>query len=77
MLRRILEIQQLWSSDVRLAFMGTLVYMTIAHRRDWFEPGLKRSALDTNQIDRFADELTLCLGLVEDLDLNTRIWSKQ
>jgi hypothetical protein len=76
MLRRIVELRRRWATDVRLAFLDSHVYLTIAQGRDWFEPNAYRSAEDFRQIQEFAYQIALCLHLVEELNLNTRIWSK-
>jgi hypothetical protein len=77
MLRRILELRLRWATDLRLAFLESHVYLTIAQDRNWFEPNLYRSAQDPHQIQQLADQVGLCLNLVEELNLNTRIWSKK
>ena len=77
MLRRILDLKRRWRTDIRLAFKESCVYMTIQHNRDWFEPSFFSSARNRLQIEEFVDELDFCLGLVDDLNLNTRIWSKR
>ncbi len=76
MLRRILELKREWNSDVRLAFLDSRVYLAIAHSRDLFEPDLRRSAFAREQVRRIVRELSVCFDLVDDLNLNTRIWSK-
>ncbi len=73
---RILDLRAKWADSVRLAFSGSEVYIAIAHSKDLLEPNLRRPADDREQILRFADELSLCLSVVEDLNLNTRIWTK-
>jgi len=76
MLRRILDLKQDWKTEVRLSFLDNSVYLAIATPRDLFEPNLKRSAVSREQIRRIVRELALCFDLVDDLNLNTRIWSK-
>jgi hypothetical protein len=76
MLRRILDLCRRWAADVRLAFIDSCVFLTIAQNRDWFEPNIYRSARDPRQIRELAEQMALCLRLVEELNLNTRIWSK-
>jgi len=76
MLRRILDLKKEWNNEVRLAFIDSNVSVAIAHKRDMLEPDLGRSALSREQVGRIVSELALCFGLVDDLALNTRIWSK-
>ena len=76
MVRRILELKQEWKTDLRLSFLDNSVYLAITDSRDLFEPNLNRSAVSREQIRRIVRELALCFDLVDDLSLNTRIWSK-
>ena len=76
MLRRILELKREWKTEVRLSFIDSLVFLAIPHREDFFEPDLSRSALSHEQIAGIVRELSVCFDLVDDLNLNTRIWSK-
>ena len=43
---------------------------------DRFEPSLYRVARSRTQIEAFVSDVRACLSLVDDLNLNTRIWSK-
>lgn len=76
MLRRILDLRHRWADDVRLAFIGGTLSVAITQRRDRFEPEVRDGGLDRDELERLIAELAICFDLVEDLNLNTRIWTK-
>jgi len=76
MLRRILDLKRVWKSEVRLSFVDDRVFVAIAQRRDLFEPRLGRAVASREQLAPLIAELTLCLDVVDDLNLNTRIWTR-
>jgi hypothetical protein len=77
MMRRILDLRNRWRDEVRLSFFESSVCVAISHPRNLFEPSIKRPVDCRQQLERIATEIHVCLALVEDLDLNTRIWSKE
>jgi hypothetical protein len=54
---------------------GTLLLL-LPTRRDLFEPSLYRPANDDAELEQFVADVQACLAVVDDLNLNTRIWSK-
>lgn len=45
--------------------------------RGFFEPDLSRPIADFETIREYYEDLRLMIGIVEELNLNTRIWGKQ
>lgn len=62
---------------LRLGFVDSHLYVAIELGRNLFEPRLFRSLIDRALYREFWDDLELLTGIVEDLNLNTRIWSKR
>lgn len=77
MLRRILDLKEKWKDDVRLGFRRSTVQIAISHGGNLLEPRMKQSALDESQIRQLYIELECCFNVVEDLNLNTRVWAKE
>jgi len=75
--RRILDLKQKLGAKVYLSFVDSNVHVAIAWKKNLLEPSLKKSLTDSNVVVKFREELELCFGIVDDLNLNTRIWSKQ
>jgi hypothetical protein len=61
---------------VYLAFVRSNVYVAVRSGRDRFEPRIFRSLLEEGFAEALFEEVRMALGIVEDLNLNTRIWTK-
>jgi hypothetical protein len=77
LMRRILEYKAKTGSEVCLSFVGSRVHVAVKSGRDMWEPRVFRSLLDIKLIEQFVADLELAAGVVEDLNLNTRIWTKE
>jgi hypothetical protein len=63
--------------DLRLAFVRSKLYMAIHTRRNLFEPRQLRSVADPALYPEIWEDIERLSGIVDDLNLNTRIWSKR
>ena len=61
---------------LRARFHHECLLLLLPSRRDRFEPSLYRRAGSQVQLAAFVDDVRACLSVVDDLNLNTRIWSK-
>ena len=77
LMQRITAFQTHAQKDIRFSFSGSKLYAAIAFDRELFEPTLKDSLLDFSRIKEYYDDMKLVTDMVEALNLNTRIWSKQ
>ncbi len=77
MLQRILDLKKKYNTNIYLSFINSKVFVAIQHNNNLFEPAFKESITNTDYIRKFYTELASCLSIVDDLSLNTRIWSKQ
>lgn len=77
MMRRILEIKRKFDSRVRISFKDSSVWIAVSHSPPYLEPDVKTSATDLNQIRNMMTEVSSFIELIEELDLNTRIWTKR
>ncbi|NNC83271.1 MAG: DUF3137 domain-containing protein [Flavobacteriales bacterium] len=59
-----------------LSFKDSKVYVAIPISKEFFEPSIFRSIIDKEATREYHDDMMLAISLVEELDLNTRIWSK-
>jgi hypothetical protein len=71
-----LELKERFGSQVEFSFLHSRVHIAISTSRNFFEPRLDKSLEDPATLRESLDQVSLCMGIVEDLDLNTRIWSK-
>lgn len=59
-----------------LSFTGNYVYVALPITKDFFEPTIFRTLIHEERCREYHDDMKLALELVDELDLNTRIWSK-
>ena len=76
MIENIMRLKGAFGSKIHMAFLNSCVYIAIEWKFDILEPNLKKTLLDESTIHDFLDEIWMCLEIIEDLDLNTRIWTK-
>jgi len=76
LMKRITEYRQSLKHPLWMSFIDGVLYVAIAPGRDLFEPKLL-SVVDGKQCMSIFDDIAVGLGIIEDLNLNTRIWSKQ
>lgn len=77
MMRRILTMRHRFGKDVRLGFKASSLVLAVPHSRPFLEPDTGTPATDPAQVGELLRELTYFLDTVEELDLNTRIWTKE
>ena len=77
MLRRILDLRGRFGKDVRLGFKDSSLILAVPYGNAYLEPCASRPATDTSQVEGMLGELKSFLDTIEELDLNTRIWSKE
>ncbi|MHC4844212.1 MAG: DUF3137 domain-containing protein, partial [Planctomycetota bacterium] len=77
LMKRITEFRNKTGKDIYLSFQLSKVFVAIPYTKGLFEPKMCRSVLDSEPIKEYYEDLQLALGIVEDLDLNTRIWTKE
>lgn len=62
---------------LRARFHAGRLLLLLPCRRDLFEPDIDRPAADAAQVATFVADVRACLGVVEALNLDTRIWTKR
>jgi len=76
LMERISEFRRRVGREVYLSFVRSRVFVAVGYDRELFEPRLYRSILGLEAVTGYFEDLRLALGIVQDLNLNTRIWSK-
>ncbi len=76
MIERILDLKKKYNTNVYLSFINSKVFVALQNNKNLFEPAFKESITNSDYIRTFYNELGACLSIVDDLNLNTRIWSK-
>lgn len=77
MMERLLALDEKFPGRIVVGFVCSKVVVAIPDSQDHFETGIWRSQLCADTLRREYDTLTSLLGIVNDLQLNLRIWSKE
>ncbi len=77
LMKRIVDFKEKTGRKIYLSFVGSMVFVAIWINRPLFEPRLFSTLLDFASVRQYFEDLQLAIGIVDDLNLNTRIWSKQ
>lgn len=77
LMQRIMEFRKKTGKNISMSFIDSNVFIGIPVARDLFEAPLFSTLVNYSMIAEYYNYLALCIGIVEDLDLNTRIWSKE
>jgi hypothetical protein len=77
LMKRIVDFRKKTGKRIFLSFVGSEVFVAVPYKRGLFEPKVFTSITGFKSVKEYFEDLQLTLGIVEDLDLNTRIWSKK
>jgi len=77
LMKRIVDFKKKNNKNIHLSFVGSKVYVAISYIKNLFEPRVFQTLLSFEPIQQYFEDLSLAVGIVEDLNLNTRIWTKR
>jgi hypothetical protein len=71
------KIKKKINQDISLSFINSKLYIAVPLSTDLFEPRIfGKEVVKAEDIFEYYSYIKLMAGIVEDLDLNTRIWTK-
>lgn len=77
MMEKIAELNDRSAYCVSLSFINSSVYIAFPLNNNYFEPPVFKTLLKPGLLDEDMNILTFMLMIIKELDLNTRIWTKQ
>ncbi|MDD2567427.1 MAG: DUF3137 domain-containing protein [Thiovulaceae bacterium] len=77
LMQKILQLKNKSQHNVYLSFKDNRLYIAIYYDKDLFEPTLFSSLLEYKVAIEYIKTLNMTLGLVEELKLNQKLWSKR
>lgn len=77
MMQRILNYRKKWDKSIHISLIDSKLYMAISTNKNFFEPTTFKSLLGIENYQEMLEYMNLIIDLVEDLNLNTRIWTKE
>ncbi|MFI5134552.1 MAG: DUF3137 domain-containing protein [Chitinophagales bacterium] len=77
MMERLVELREKVNRSIYVSFIDSKVFIALPINRDLFEPNELSSGVNETYLKEYFYYLNLITGIVDDLNLNTRIWTKQ
>jgi hypothetical protein len=77
LMERILEMNKNCEATVSLSFINSKVYIAFPLKRNCFEPPIFSSILKPDLLNEDINTVNFMCDIVQELDLNTRIWTKK
>ncbi len=77
LMRRFVDLHNRQQNVVAAAFVFGQMFLLLAKNDNWFEAPSLQTPLDLDALSSTLQQLSLATNLVHDLDVNTRIWSKE
>ena len=77
LMRRMVDFRNRAKKEMRLSFSASKLYVAIPFERELFEPKIRESLLNISHVQEYYDDLKLVVDIVDELNLNTRIWTQK
>jgi hypothetical protein len=77
LMERMVQYRKKTGIKLAFSFVDSNIYMALPIMKNLFEPRIFKNNFDIKFIKESFDYLILFTGMVDELNLNTRIWSKQ
>ena len=77
MMARLLGLKKQTGSSLYVSFVGEKIMIAIGYGKDLFEPTVFSSLLSVQQATDYIRTLKSAIGVVEELRLNEKLWSKR
>jgi hypothetical protein len=77
MMKRILDFQRKLTHPLFISFVHNHIHVGIGTKKDLFEPAILTSLLDYKQAMEYINTLRYTIGIIEELKLNEKLWSKE
>jgi hypothetical protein len=77
LMSRFLELKKRTGHSIYASFKESRLFLAISLQNNLFESSFRKSLLEGEVVEEIVSDLQFCFGIVEDLNLNTRIWTKE
>lgn len=76
MMEKMLELKRKYGHTMHFSFIGSRVYCAMSISKDMFEPRVFSSGVRFEDVNEMYDYFGLIAVLIQEMNLNTRIWTK-
>ncbi len=74
LMKRITDFKKNSKKNIYLSFINNQIFVAISYYKNLFEPKIFKTLIDFDLIKEYYEDMSLAIGIVEELNLNTRIW---
>jgi hypothetical protein len=79
LMQRLVQFHHRMNARISLSFVNSCVYVAIPTRKNYFEPPsiwTGSAQMTLKEIQAYLEDIQLAEGIIDDLSLNTRIWTR-
>lgn len=76
MMEAMVNIYKKYKKRVYFSFIGSRVYVAMSFNKDLFEPRILKSGVRFEDMEQMNSQFSLIQTLIHEMNLNTRIWTK-
>ncbi|MBA4746830.1 MAG: DUF3137 domain-containing protein [Muricauda sp.] len=76
LMQRIIAFKKKVGSSVLMSFKNDKLYMAVQLPHGFLSLRQNQNLVTSNVLELFYEDITMAIGIVEDLNLNTKIWTK-
>ncbi len=77
LMKRIVDFKNKTGRPIYLSFVDSNIFIAIPYTKNLFEPNIFKTLLDFSVVEEYFSDLKAALDIVDELNLNTRIWTKE
>ena len=77
MMKRLLDFKKRSQVPLYISFINDQIYLALEYKKDLFEPTVFTSLLQYSLVKEYISTLQLATGIIEELKLNQKLWSKR
>jgi hypothetical protein len=77
LMQRLVDFTKKARRETFVSLINDKIYIAIKYDEDLFEPKLFKTMVDFTPVREYFETLQLMMGIVEELNLNRRIWTKR
>ncbi|MFT4661665.1 MAG: hypothetical protein ACI8XB_001945 [Patiriisocius sp.] len=75
-MEKLLACKNRLNTDISLSFHRSSIYIAMPISKEFFEPSIFSTIIDANKTELYFKDMEMVLEIIDELNLNTRIWSK-
>lgn len=76
-MERLLTYRKKTDAQIQCSFVDNHLYIAVPYALNLFEPSVRKTVMNPQDVLKIYNSVKFCTDIVHELDLNTRVWTKQ